>query len=132
MIVYICVFRMGVLYFFSGQNPATSPPRITNFLDYDLIKPEDVKFDKEYDAAKNTGFKLPCGAVGSNKLEWRWQHNGSNVIYDGVRYVLSSDGSLTGNYLKSENSGNYQCYVKDTVTNKETFSRKLQVAVTCK
>ena len=34
--------------------------------------------------------------------------------------------------LESAQSGNYQCFVKDTVTGIETFSRKIQVAVTGK
>lgn len=56
--------------------------------------------------------------------------NGTNVIFVG-QYKLGADGSLTGEFLEAENTGNYQCFVKDTLSDKETFSRKLKVAVTC-
>lgn len=118
----------------SGQSvsqPQSPPPRIVNFLTGNLLKPEDVKFGKQFNAAKNWGFRLPCDAQGANKLEWRWQHNGTDIIPD-IKYNIGNDGALTGSYLTVENSGNYQCFVKDPTTNKETFSRKVQVAVTCK
>lgn len=119
----------------SGQSvsqPQSPPPRIVNFLTGNLLKPEDVKFGKEFNAAKNWGFKLPCDAQGANKLEWRWQQNGTDIIFPNRHYDLGDDGALTGNFLTAKNSGNYQCFVKDPTTNKETFSRKVQVAVTCK
>lgn len=78
---------------------------------------------------RNVGFRLPCEASGSN-LKWSRQHNGTHILY-GTKYSLGADGSLTGQYLEVENSGSYQCFVKDTVTVKVTFSRKLKVAVTC-
>lgn len=106
---------------FSGQ--VTAPPQITRFLSHDLVKPDEVKF------RKISAFRLPCEASGSN-LQWRWQHNGTNVIFGG-QYKLGADGSLTGEFLEAENTGNYQCFVKDTLSDKETFSRKLKVAVTC-
>ena len=113
---------------FSGQSDP--PPRITDFLKHDLVKPDEVKFSKPYDASKNTGFKLPCDATGSN-LEWRWQHNGTNIVFPHRKYLLGDDGSLTGEFLEAENSGIYQCFVKDTGSDKETFSRKLRIGVTC-
>lgn len=114
----------------SVSQPQSPPPRIVNFLTGNLLKPEDVKFGKEFNAAKNWGFRLPCDAQGANKLEWRWQQNGTDIIFPNGQYKLNDDGSLTGNFLTAKNSGNYQCFVKDPTTNKETFSRKVQVAVT--
>ena len=92
-----------------------------------------MKGGKEYNESNNDGFKLPCEATG-NDLEWRWQHNGTNIDVDnpGGRYKLQADGSLIGEALLPVHSGNYQCFVKDTVSHKETFSRKVQVLVTCK
>ena len=106
----------------SGQIRA-APPQITGFLWFDLVKPDDAK------CCRNSGFRLPCEASGSN-LQWRWQHNGTNITF-GARYKLGADGSLVGQYLRAEDSGNYQCFVKDTTSDKEVFSRKLKVAVTC-
>ncbi|KAL9967620.1 hypothetical protein ACROYT_G025890 [Oculina patagonica] len=112
-----------------GQYP--HPPQITKFLSHDLVAPDEVKFGKKYDASLNAGFRLPCEASGSNPLQWRWQHNETDIVFfQGAKYKLGEDGSLTGEYLEADDTGNYQCFVKDTVTNKETFSRKLQVAVT--
>ena len=123
-----------VCVLFSGQgsgNQETPPPQIKDFLAEDLIKPDEVKFSKVYDSANNQGFKLPCTATDiKDTLQWRWQHNGSDIVFGG-KYTLQGDGSLKGEYLEAENSGNYQCFLKDTNTGKETFSRKLQVAVTC-
>jgi len=92
-----------------------------------------VKGGKEYNEINNDGFKLPCVATGDN-LEWRWQHNGTNIsiCFQGGRYKVQGDGSLIGETLLPYQSGDYQCFVKDTVTGKETFSRKVQVLVTCK
>ena len=87
-----------------------------------------MKYGK-YDASQNQGFRLPCEASGSF-LQWRWTHNGSDIVF-GYKYKLGYTGSLTGEFLVAENSGNYQCFVKDAVTNVETFSRVLKVAVTC-
>jgi len=106
---------------FSGQ--VDPPPQITGFLSHDLVKPDEVKF------GKISGFRLPCEASGTN-LQWRWRHNGTNIIFGG-QYKLGADGSLTGEFLEAENTGNYQCFVKDIATDKETFSRMLTVAVTC-
>ena len=113
---------------FSGQT--SPPPQITNFLSGNLLNRDEVKGGKEYDELNKDGFKLPCEATGKN-LQWRWQHNGTNVVYGG-QYKLQGDGSLIGEFLGLGQSGNYQCFVKDTVSTKETFSRKVQVAVTCK
>ena len=88
-----------------------------------------MKGGKEYNELNKDGFRLPCDATGTN-LEWRWEHNGTEVSYGG-KYRLNGDGSLTGQFLVPAESGTYQCFVKDTVSNKETFSRKVQVAVTC-
>ena len=100
------------------------PPRIVNFPTKDLLAPEDVKFSRQ------NALKLPCDAVGSN-LQWTWKHNGT-AITTGVKFTVGADGTLYGNYLESAQSGNYQCFVRDTVTGIETFSRKIQVAVTGK
>ena len=101
------------------------PPRIVDFPTKDLLAPEDVKF------SRSDALKLPCNAVGSN-LQWTWKHNGTAIATGGKFTVNGADGTLKGNYLESAQSGNYQCFVKDTVTGIETFSRKIQVAVTGK
>ena len=91
-----------------------------------------MKGGKEYNELNNDGFKLPCEAIGEN-LKWRWQHNGTDIVFfSGGRFKLQGDGSLIGESLLPDQSGNYQCFVKDSVTDKETFSRKVQVLVTCK
>ena len=100
------------------------PPRIVDFPTKDLLAPEDVKF------SRSDALKLPCNAVGSN-LQWIWKHNGTEIATGG-KFTVGADGALKGNYLESAQSGNYQCFVKDTVTGIETFSRKIQVAVTGK
>ena len=100
------------------------PPRIVNFPTKDLLAPEDVKFSRQ------NALKLPCDAVGSN-LQWTWKHNGT-AITTGGKFTVGADGTLYGSYLESAQSGHYQCFVRDTVTGIETFSRKIQVAVTGK
>ena len=100
------------------------PPRIVHFPTKDLLAPEDVKFSRQ------NALKLPCDAVGSN-LQWTWKHNGT-AITTGGKFTVGADGTLYGSYLESAQSGNYQCFVRDTVTGIETFSRKIQVAVTGK
>ncbi|XP_022778131.1 fibronectin type III domain-containing protein-like, partial [Stylophora pistillata] len=112
----------------SQQQPA--PPRIVDFLDRDLIKPEEVKSGKKFDASKNWGFRLPCDAQGENPLKWSWKYNGTEITFPSAKFTLGADGSLTGSYLEAENSGSYQCFVNDATANKVTFSRKVQVAVT--
>ena len=131
---HLCELILGV-FIFPGQGvsqPQSAPPRIVGFLDGNLIKPEEVKSGKKFDAFKNWGFRLPCYAQGDNPLEWSWKHNETEITFPSAKYTLGADGSLTGSYLEAENSGNYQCFVRDTTANKETFSRKVQVAVTCK
>ena len=100
------------------------PPRIVNFPAKDLLAPEDVKFSRQ------NALKLPCDAVGNN-LQWTWKHNGT-AITTGGKFTVGGDGTLYGSYLESAQSGHYQCFVRDTVTGIETFSRKIQVAVTGK
>ena len=100
------------------------PPRIVNFPTKDLLAPEDVKFSRQ------NALKLPCDAVGSN-LQWTWKHNGT-AITTGGKFTVGGDGTLYGSYLESAQSGHYQCFVRDTVNEIETFSRKIQVAVTGK
>ena len=100
------------------------PPRIVNFPTQDLLAPDDVKFSRQ------NALKLPCDAVGSN-LQWTWKHNGT-AITTGGKFTVGADGTLYGSYLESAQSGHYQCSVRDTVTGIETFSRKMQVAVTGK
>ena len=108
------------------------PPQITNFLQGNLLNKDEVKGGSAYYASMNTGFKLPCEATGEY-LEWRWQHNGTDIpVSPWSIYKLQDDGSLLGEYLYPEQSGNYQCFVKDTIFERETFSRKVQVFVTCK
>ena len=112
--------------FFLGQS---EPPRITNFLQRNLLAPEDVKFKTD------NAMRLQCAALGNN-LQWTWKNNDTEIsaaqIPHGNQFKVSSDGTLTGSNLGSSQSGNYQCFVKDTVTNVETLSRKIQVAVTGK
>ena len=100
------------------------PPEITNFLQKDLVNPEDVEFK---------GFKLPCGAAGTN-ISWAWKHNDTEItsFRRSPHYSLNGDGTLTGKYLSSQHSGTYQCIVKDKDTKIEVFSRKLKVAITGK
>ena len=107
----------------AGQQ-VVDPPRIVNFPTKDLLAPEDVKFSRQ------NALKLPCDAVGSN-LQWTWKHNGT-AITTGGKFAIGVDGTLYGSYLESAQSGNYQCFVRDNVTGIETFSRKIQVAVTGK
>ena len=78
--------------------------------------------------------RLPCAASGNN-LKWRWQHNNTDIPEGELQFGkrrLGSDGTLTGSNLGISDSGTYQCFVKDTATNVETFSRKIKVAVTGK
>ena len=75
--------------------------------------------------------KLPCGASGTN-LQWTWRHNDTITISKGAKFTVGADGTLYGSYLESEQSGHYQCFVRDNVTGIETFSRKIKVAVTGK
>lgn len=122
--ISLCTFT------FSGQTDP--PPQIINFLSGNLLNRDEVKGGQEYKESDNDGFKLPCEATGKN-LEWRWQHNETNIVFvNGGKYRLEGDGSLIGESLFLEQSGNYQCFVRDTAAAKETFSRKVQVAVTCK
>ena len=107
----------------AGQQVA-DPPRIVHFPTKDLLAPEDVKFSRQ------NALKLPCDAVGNN-LQWTWKHNGT-AITTGGKFAIGVDGTLYGSYLESAQSGNYQCFVRDNVTGIETFSRKIQVAVTGK
>ena len=74
--------------------------------------------------------KLPCGANGTN-LQWTWRHNDTTItISKGGKFTVDADGTLYGSYLESAQNGHYQCFVRDTVTGIETFSRKIKVAVT--
>jgi len=120
--IRLCTFT------FSGQNDP--PPQIINFLSGNLLNRDEVKGGKEYDELNKDGFKLPCEATGKN-LKWTWQHNGKDVI-SGSNYRIQGDGSLIGQLLLPDQSGDYQCFVEDTATTKKTFSRKVQVEVTCK
>lgn len=96
------------------------PPVITKFTQKDLIEPEDV----------TSTFTLPCEASGTN-LTWAWRYNDKEITnFNGIPYSLSKDGTLHGKYLAPEQSGTYQCFVKDEATGVEVFSRKLKVAVT--
>ena len=114
-------FHVFCVCFYLGQ--VVSPPAITQFLEKDLVRPEEVKFNQP------VGFKLPCKATGSN-LEWTWKHNNTDITLPSSFYKISSDGTLTGEYLRSMHSGTYQCFVKDAVSRAATFSRKLKVLVT--
>ena len=97
---------------------------ITDFLQRDLVNPDEVKFNAE------VGFRLPCKATGSN-LTWTWEHNGKAIDhFDGRPFSLSEDGTLTGHYLRASDGGTFQCFVKDEATGNVTFSRKLRVEVT--
>lgn len=98
------------------------PPEITNFIQKDLVNPDDVE---------SKGFKLPCGAAGTN-LSWTWKHNDTELtsFRGSPHYSLNEDGTLIGKYLSSQHSGTYQCIVKDKDTKIEVFSRKVRVAIT--
>lgn len=99
---------------------------ITDFLQRDLVNPEDVK------AGAEVGFRLPCKATGSN-LKWTWEHNGTAIATNNGRsFTLDNDGTLTGSRLYATDSGTYQCFVRDEETGAVAFSRKLKVAVTGK
>ena len=110
---FICVFA-------SLSATSRQPPMITKFMQKDLTNPEDV----------TSSFKLPCKASGAN-LTWIWRHNDKEITnFNGYPYSLSSDGTLNGKFLTSEQDGTYQCFVKDVTTGVEMFSRKLKLAVT--
>jgi len=116
---------------FSGQQQKQKPPppQITNFRSKDLINPEQVKFKTD------NALVLPCGATGNN-LKWIWKLNDTaipdNAYGPFSKFQLSSIGTLTGSNLGSSESGTYQCFVRDTVSTVQTFSRKIKVAVTGK
>ena len=101
------------------------PPRIFNFLTKNLLAPDDVKFSRK------NALNLPCGASGNN-LQWTWKHNGTAIAVNDYKFTVGADGTLYGSYLEGAQSGHYQCFVRDTVTGMEEFSRKIQVAVTGK
>ena len=101
------------------------PPRIFNFLTKDLLAPDDVKFSRK------NALNLPCGASGNN-LQWTWKHNGTAIAVNDYKFTVGTNGTLYGSYLEGAQSGHYQCFVRDTVTGMEEFSRKIQVAVTGK
>ncbi|XP_068759668.1 fibronectin type III domain-containing protein-like [Montipora capricornis] len=113
-----------------GQGPKPAPPQITEFLQNDLVAPDEVKFRDN----TNWQLNLPCRATGSNKLSWEWKHNDSIITPNKFEFdddwQLSQDGTLKAKGLSIWDSGTYQCFVTDTVTGVKTFSRKLRVAVT--
>ena len=74
---------------------------------------------------------MPCGASGNN-LQWTWRYNDTAISTSDPKFTVGADGTLYGSYLESAHSGDYQCFVRDTVTGIETFSRKIKVAVTGK
>ncbi|XP_068715034.1 hemicentin-1-like [Montipora foliosa] len=114
----------------TGQGPKPAPPQITEFLQNDLVAPDEVKFRDNV----NWQLDLPCRATGSNKLQWEWRHNDSIINQNKFEFdddwQLSQDGTLKAKSLSISDSGTYQCFVTDTVTGVKTFSRKLRVAVT--
>ena len=107
--------------YIAGQQQS-DPPRIVDFMTRDLLAPGDVKFGKK------NALKLPCNAIGNN-LQWTWKHNDS-VILTGDKFTIDANGTLHGSSLESAQSGHYQCFVKDSVSGVETFSRRIMVAVT--
>lgn len=109
--------------YIAGQHQS-DPPRIVDFMTRDLLAPGDVKM------GKNNALKLPCNAVGNN-LNWMWKHN-DTVIRTSDKFTIYANGTLHGSDLESAHSGHYQCFVKDSVSGFETFSRKVLVAVTGK
>ena len=74
---------------------------------------------------------MPCGASGSN-LQWTWRYNDTAISTSDPKFTVGENGTLYGSYLESAQSGHYQCFVRDTITGIETFSRKIEVAVTGK
>ena len=115
---------------FTGQGK-TAPPRITDFPKVNFLNRDEVKGEKKYNEQNNNGFKFLCEATGEN-LEWTWTLNRTTKITDGSTFKVGAAGSLTGQMLLPEQSGNYQCFVEDKVSGMATFSRKVQVLVTCK
>lgn len=90
----------------------------------DLLAPGDTEF-----CEKKT-LKLPCNAVGNN-LQWTWKHNDSVISTSVIKkFTIDANGTLHGSDLEIAQSGHYQCFVKDSVSGVETFSRKIMVAVT--
>ncbi|XP_068759670.1 fibronectin type III domain-containing protein-like [Montipora capricornis] len=122
--------------YFKSIVPAVSygtkaaPPQITEFLQNDLVAPDEVKFRDN----TNWQLNLPCRANGSNKLSWEWRHNDvpidPNKLKSDDNWQLLQDGTLLAKGLDISDNGTYQCFVTDTVTGVKTFSRKLSVAVT--
>ena len=116
-----------VIHFILFSDRSRPPPMITHFLTINLIDPEQVKFRTA------NALRLPCGASGENLVKWTWKHNDTEIPESELKFGkfrLSNDGNLTGSYLGSDDSGHYQCFVKDTVSGIVTFSRKIKVAVT--
>lgn len=75
------------------------------------------------------GFRLQCTAGGTSPLQYRWQHNGRDIVY-GKRFRLLPTGTLIGKPLDSNDDGTYQCFVKNDFG--ADFSRKLWINVTGK
>lgn len=96
---------------------------ITHFLAKDLANPEDVK------VKAGEGFRLPCEATGSN-LTWTWKHDDTKIMIDNSTFSLLDNGTLVGHKLLANNSGTYECFVKDEENGTEAISRKLKVVVT--
>ena len=74
---------------------------------------------------------MPCNASGNN-ITWTWKLNDTAISTSDTKFTVGADGTLYGSYLESAQNGHYQCFVTDTVTGIETFSRKIEVAVTGK
>ena len=102
------------------------PPRITNFLQYNLDYPKAVVAGHS-----DRGFELPCKAAGTKPLKWTWKigqgRRSKKLAIDGTKFVLLDNGTLIGRSLTEKDINFYQC----EVSNKQgtVFSRRIRVKV---
>ena len=93
-----------------------------NFLDKDLVNPDDVQF--------RYGLTLPCSASGNN-ITYEWKFNGisiKSIDPTGAIFKISPSGTLFKKYPDENNNGKYQCYVSNS--RGSSFSREIAVKVT--
>ena len=93
-----------------------------NFLDKDLVNPDDVTF--------KDGLTLPCSAIGGN-IKYHWKFNDRYVRHidpAGIIFKISPSGTLFKKYADESSNGKYQCFVSNTKGS--SFSRQIEVRVT--
>ena len=93
-----------------------------NFLDKDLVNPDDVQF--------RYGLTLPCSASGNN-ITYEWKFNGisiKSIDPTGLIFKISSSGMLFKQNPDEKSNGKYQCYVSNS--RGSSFSREIEVKVT--